>query len=86
MYFVIQLKIFSGFLSGIALKKYSFRQVGLVGAGLFVLGDVMTIFVQRTYQLVFTFGVVRGGSTNVSNTVREIVISRDGFSSCKIIL
>lgn len=51
---------FPGFLSGIALKKYSFRQVGLVGAGLFVLGDVMTIFVQRTYQLVFTFGVVRG--------------------------
>ncbi|VVC91668.1 unnamed protein product [Leptidea sinapis] len=49
----------AGFLSGIALKKYSFRQVGLVGAGLFVLGDVLTIFVQRTYQLVFTFGVIR---------------------------
>ncbi|XP_061706000.1 monocarboxylate transporter 6-like isoform X1 [Cydia pomonella] len=50
----------SGFLSGIALKRYSFRQVGLIGAGLFVLGDVLTIFVQRTYQLVFTFGVIRG--------------------------
>ncbi|XP_063823260.1 monocarboxylate transporter 7-like isoform X1 [Ostrinia nubilalis] len=55
----------AGFLSGIALKKYSFRQVGLVGAGLFVLGDVMTIFVQRTYQLVFTFGVVRGAGFGV---------------------
>ncbi|XP_022829653.1 monocarboxylate transporter 2-like [Spodoptera litura] len=50
----------AGFLGGIALKRYSFRQVGLVGAGLFVLGDVLTIFVQKTYQLVFTFGVVRG--------------------------
>ncbi|KOB66012.1 Monocarboxylate transporter, partial [Operophtera brumata] len=49
----------AGFLGGIALKKYSFRQVGLVGAGLFILGDILTIFVQRTYQLVFTFGVVR---------------------------
>ncbi|XP_073966302.1 monocarboxylate transporter 6-like isoform X2 [Choristoneura fumiferana] len=55
----------SGFLSGIALKRYSFRQVGLVGAGLFVLGDVLTIFVQRTYQLVFTFGVVRGAGFGV---------------------
>lgn len=51
---------FKGFLSGIALKKYSFRQVGLVGAGLFVLGDILTIFVERTYQLAFTFGVIRG--------------------------
>lgn len=33
-----------------------------MGAGLFVLGDILTIFVQRTYQLVFTFGVVRGTS------------------------
>ncbi|CAH2092170.1 unnamed protein product [Euphydryas editha] len=55
----------SGFLSGIALKKYSFRQVGLVGAGLFVLGDILTIFVQRTYQLVFTFGVIRGAGFGV---------------------
>ncbi|VVC91667.1 unnamed protein product [Leptidea sinapis] len=55
----------AGFLSGIALKKYSFRQVGLVGAGLFVLGDVLTIFVQRTYQLVFTFGVIRGAGFGV---------------------
>ncbi|RVE48933.1 hypothetical protein evm_006395 [Chilo suppressalis] len=55
----------AGFLSGIALKKYSFRQVGLVGAGLFVLGDVMTIFVQKTYQLVFTFGVIRGAGFGV---------------------
>ncbi|XP_045459710.1 monocarboxylate transporter 1-like [Melitaea cinxia] len=53
------------FLSGIALKKYSFRQVGLVGAGLFVLGDILTIFVQRTYQLVFTFGVIRGAGFGV---------------------
>lgn len=50
----------SGFLGGIALKRYSFRQVGLVGAGLFVLGDALTIFVTKTYQLVFTFGVIRG--------------------------
>ncbi|CAH3993255.1 unnamed protein product [Pieris brassicae] len=55
----------AGFLSGIALKKYSFRQVGLVGAGLFVLGDILTIFVQRTYQLVFTFGVIRGAGFGV---------------------
>ncbi|XP_045492100.1 monocarboxylate transporter 13-like isoform X2 [Colias croceus] len=55
----------AGFLSGIALKKYSFRQVGLVGAGLFILGDVLTIFVQRTYQLVFTFGVIRGAGFGV---------------------
>ncbi|XP_030025449.1 monocarboxylate transporter 7 [Manduca sexta] len=55
----------AGFLGGIALKKYSFRQVGLVGAGLFVLGDILTIFVQRTYQLVFTFGVVRGAGFGV---------------------
>ncbi|XP_045763604.1 monocarboxylate transporter 7-like isoform X1 [Maniola jurtina] len=55
----------SGFLSGIALKKYSFRQVGLVGAGLFVLGDILTIFVERTYQLVFTFGVIRGAGFGV---------------------
>ncbi|XP_041973536.1 monocarboxylate transporter 7-like [Aricia agestis] len=55
----------SGFLSGIALKKYSFRQVGLVGAGLFVLGDVLTIFVQKTYQLAFTFGVIRGAGFGV---------------------
>nr|QHN70670.1 MFS transporter 2 [Limenitis arthemis astyanax] len=55
----------SGFLSGIALKKYSFRQVGLVGAGLFILGDILTIFVQRTYQLVFTFGVIRGAGFGV---------------------
>ncbi|XP_052758339.1 monocarboxylate transporter 7-like isoform X2 [Galleria mellonella] len=55
----------TGFLSGIALKKYSFRQVGLVGAGLFILGDVLTIFVQRTYQLVFTFGVIRGAGFGV---------------------
>ncbi|XP_059061950.1 monocarboxylate transporter 7-like [Achroia grisella] len=55
----------TGFLSGIALKKYSFRQVGLVGAGLFVLGDILTIFVQRTYQLVFTFGVIRGAGFGV---------------------
>ncbi|XP_049865097.1 monocarboxylate transporter 2-like isoform X2 [Pectinophora gossypiella] len=55
----------AGFLSGIALKKYSFRQVGLVGAGLFVLGDILTIFVQKTYQLVFTFGVVRGAGFGV---------------------
>ncbi|XP_023938186.1 monocarboxylate transporter 7-like [Bicyclus anynana] len=55
----------SGFLSGIALKKYTFRQVGLVGAGLFVLGDVLTIFVERTYQLVFTFGVIRGAGFGV---------------------
>ncbi|KAL4714480.1 hypothetical protein ACJJTC_017775 [Scirpophaga incertulas] len=55
----------AGFLSGIALKKYSFRQVGLVGAGLFVLGDITTIFVQRTYQLVFTFGVIRGAGFGV---------------------
>ncbi|CAK1551939.1 unnamed protein product [Leptosia nina] len=55
----------AGFLSGIALKKYSFRQVGLVGAGLFVLGDVLTIFVQRTYQLAFTFGVIRGAGFGV---------------------
>ncbi|XP_045521536.1 monocarboxylate transporter 13-like isoform X2 [Pieris brassicae] len=55
----------AGFLSGIALKKYSFRQVGLVGAGLFVLGDILTIFVKRTYQLVFTFGVIRGAGFGV---------------------
>ncbi|XP_013175233.1 PREDICTED: monocarboxylate transporter 2 isoform X2 [Papilio xuthus] len=55
----------SGFLSGIALKKYSFRQVGLLGAGLFILGDVLTIFVTRTYQLVFTFGVIRGAGFGV---------------------
>ncbi|OWR55438.1 monocarboxylate transporter [Danaus plexippus plexippus] len=55
----------SGFLSGIALKKYSFRQVGLVGAGLFVLGDILTIFVERTYQLAFTFGVIRGAGFGV---------------------
>ncbi|CAH0721561.1 unnamed protein product, partial [Brenthis ino] len=55
----------SGFLSGIALKKYSFRQVGLVGAGLFVLGDILTIFVERTYHLVFTFGVIRGAGFGV---------------------
>ncbi|XP_004927807.1 monocarboxylate transporter 7 [Bombyx mori] len=55
----------SGFLGGIALKKYSFRQVGLVGAGLFILGDILTIFVTRTYQLVFTFGVIRGAGFGV---------------------
>ncbi|XP_072941924.1 monocarboxylate transporter 9-like [Epargyreus clarus] len=55
----------AGFLSGIALKKYSFRQVGLIGAGLFVLGDILTIFVNRTYQLVFTFGVIRGAGFGV---------------------
>ncbi|KAG7305485.1 hypothetical protein JYU34_009554 [Plutella xylostella] len=55
----------SGFLGGIALKKYSFRQVGLVGAGLFVLGDVLTIFVSKTYQLVFTFGLIRGAGFGV---------------------
>ncbi|CAH2062932.1 unnamed protein product, partial [Iphiclides podalirius] len=55
----------AGFLSGIALKKYSFRQVGLLGAGLFILGDVLTIFVTRTYQLVFTFGVIRGAGFGV---------------------
>ncbi|XP_060800754.1 monocarboxylate transporter 13 [Amyelois transitella] len=56
---------FAGFLSGIALKKYSFRQVGLFGAALFVLGDVLTIFVQKTYQLVITFGVIRGSGFGV---------------------
>ncbi|CAK1578563.1 unnamed protein product [Parnassius mnemosyne] len=55
----------AGFLSGIALKRYSFRQVGLLGAGLFILGDVLTIFVTRTYQLVFTFGVIRGAGFGV---------------------
>ncbi|XP_075972260.1 monocarboxylate transporter 9-like [Anticarsia gemmatalis] len=55
----------AGFLSGIALKKYTFRQVGLVGAALFVLGDVLTIFVQKTYQLVFAFGVIRGAGFGV---------------------
>ncbi|XP_026747346.1 monocarboxylate transporter 9-like [Trichoplusia ni] len=55
----------SGFLGGIALKRYSFRQVGLVGAGLFVLGDALTIFVHKTYQLVFTFGVIRGAGFGV---------------------
>ncbi|KAJ2950506.1 hypothetical protein O0L34_g8750 [Tuta absoluta] len=55
----------AGFISGIALKKYSFRQVGLVGAALFVLGDVLTIFVQKTYQLVFTFGIIRGAGFGV---------------------
>ncbi|XP_053600087.1 monocarboxylate transporter 7-like isoform X1 [Plodia interpunctella] len=56
---------FAGFLSGIALKKYSFRQVGLFGAALFVLGDVLTIFVQKTYQLAITFGVIRGSGFGV---------------------
>ncbi|XP_068627952.1 monocarboxylate transporter 1-like isoform X2 [Battus philenor] len=55
----------AGFLSGIALKRYSFRQVGLLGAGLFILGDLLTIFVTRTYQLVFTFGVIRGAGFGV---------------------
>ncbi|CAB3235960.1 unnamed protein product [Arctia plantaginis] len=55
----------AGFLGGIALKKYSFRQVGLVGAGLFALGDILTIFVQKTYQLVFTFGLIRGAGFGV---------------------
>lgn len=55
----------AGFLSGVALKKYSFRQVGLIGAGLFVIGDILTIFVQKTYQLVFTFGIIRGAGFGV---------------------
>lgn len=50
----------AGFCSGIALRKYSFRQVGLVGAALFILGDILTIFVTKTYQLVFSFGLIRG--------------------------
>ncbi|KAJ0179463.1 hypothetical protein K1T71_005175 [Dendrolimus kikuchii] len=55
----------AGFLGGIALKKYSFRQVGFFGVGLFVIGDILTIFVQKTYQLVFTFGVIRGAGFGV---------------------
>ncbi|GBP66551.1 Monocarboxylate transporter 14 [Eumeta japonica] len=61
----LKTKMLKGFLSGIALKRYSFRQVGLVGAALFVLGDVLTIFVARTYQLVFTFGLIRGAGFGV---------------------
>lgn len=62
------------------MKKYTFRQVGLVGAGLFVLGDVLTIFVVKTYQLVFTFGLIRGRYVlDVYFTISLLMLKKQSF-------
>lgn len=51
---------FAGLFTNTLMKKTSCRTVGLLGAGLYVIGSFLTIFVTTTNELLVSFSIFQG--------------------------
>lgn len=51
---------FAGLFASTLFKKYSIRSIGLFGAFIYTLGNLLTIFATSVKWLVFSFGVLQG--------------------------
>lgn len=51
---------FSGLFASTLFRKFSMRTVGTVGAVIYFLGNLLTVFVTSVEMLIFTYGVLQG--------------------------
>lgn len=50
----------SGLIASALFRKYKMRTIGTVGAVIYFLGHLLTIFVTSVEMLIFTYGVLQG--------------------------